>query len=75
MSDQKYHVRLRTPMTIEGRRWPAGTIMDVPSDRLRVAAFWCRVNAGRPADERTKHAVELYEAARARPVRGGAAAS
>lgn len=60
-------MRLTHRMMIEGTRRGVGEVIQVPHHYLRVAAHWVRCGAGVPADERTRHAVELFEAARRLP--------
>jgi len=54
-------VFLRTRCTIEGRRYPVGTIVTIPADRLRVAVWLCANGSARPADDRTRLDVELHQ--------------
>jgi hypothetical protein len=51
-------------MTVENRRYPAGTVIRAPLGKLRVVATWVRQGVARPADADTALAVELYEAIR-----------
>ncbi len=50
---------------IAGRLVPPGIVLAVSADHLRVAAFHCRTGAAKPADERTRHAIEMLELCRA----------
>lgn len=60
-----YRIKLVTRCTLQGTRWRVGAVISVPPDKLRVAAFMVRTGAARPADERTRLDVELFEALRA----------
>ena len=64
MSDDRYRVKLLTRCTIAGVRWRAGAVISIPGDKLRVAAHLIRTGAAKAADDRTRLAVELYEAVR-----------
>ncbi len=63
--DDRWRIRMTRRARINGRVYGPGTVMAIAADHLRVAAFHCRVGAAVPFDERTRHAVELLEAARA----------
>lgn len=61
MNDDVYRVKMLHRMTIAGRRYGVGEVILVPPNRLRVAAFWCRNGAAKPADAATARDVELFD--------------
>jgi hypothetical protein len=63
--DDRWRIRLTRRVRIGSKTVPAGTVLAVAADHLRVAAFHCRVGAAVPFNERTATAVELFEACRA----------
>jgi hypothetical protein len=65
MTDDRWMIRTVRRVRIGTATVPAGTVLGVAVTHLRVAAFHVRVGAAVPFDERTRHAVEMFEACRA----------
>lgn len=63
-----YHVRLLRRARLGGRLFYTGQVVDITGRHpLRCAAGLVRTRQARPADEHTRLAVELFEAARQLP--------
>ena len=67
-----YRVRTVCGMRIAGHRVPAGSLIELGADRLRVAAHLVRTGSARPEDAATGLDVELFERLRALPPTRGA---
>jgi hypothetical protein len=61
MADEPYHLRILTRCNVAGLKLRPGATLRVAPDKLRVVAHLVRCGTGRPADEHTRTAVELYE--------------
>ena len=59
--EDAYRVRISTRARVAHMRLVPGQVLWLAPDKLRVAAHLVRCGTGRPADERTKTAVELYQ--------------
>ncbi len=55
-----YVLRILTRCNVAGLKLRPGATLRVAPDKLRVVAHLVRCGTGRPADERTAVAVELY---------------
>ena len=59
--DDKYRLRIVTRCRVAQMRLVPGQTLWLAPDKLRVAAHLVACGTGRPADEHTATAVELYE--------------
>ena len=59
--DDNYRLVILTRCNVAGLKLRPGATLRVTAEKLRVVAHLVRCGTGRPADERTKTAVELYE--------------
>ena len=59
--DGNYRLRILKRCRVAGMRLRPGQVLWLAPDKLKVAHWLCGNGCGRPADERTKTAVELYE--------------
>lgn len=66
-----FPVRLIKRMRVAGTMCPVGLVVNIPADRLRVAAHWVRCGAAVPVTPDCRQAIELLEAVRRLPVAAG----
>jgi hypothetical protein len=59
--DTGYRLRILTRCNVAGLKLRPDATLRVNPDKLRVVAHLVRCGTGRPADQRTQTAVELYE--------------